>query len=201
MKLALLIATAVGEALLAGSFALSALRPAARVWPPPGMNPWRLWWIGTLSVLTLLGTLAVAVLDAGSFLYDHWSRHVVGGTLTLGGATLALWSMMLLGLRASSGRGGELVTGGPYRFSRNPQYLGTFGVLLGLAVLANSWRALVLGLGGCVAFGLAPLAEEPWLLERYGEPYRRYLDRVPRFLGRCGPAGEHEPDKRGRSSR
>ena len=31
-------------------------------------------------------------------------------------------------------------------------------------------------------FVVAPLAEEPWLEEQYGEKYREYVGRVPRFL-------------------
>jgi protein-S-isoprenylcysteine O-methyltransferase Ste14 len=39
------------------------------------------------------------------------------------------------------------------------------------------------GAVGAVWFVLAPWAEEPWLNKQYGEAYRRYRERCPRFLG------------------
>ncbi len=78
----------------------------------------------------------------------------------------------------------SLVTSGPYRWVRHPFYLGFL-----LAVLANSLlsaNALVAGCG-LAAFGLIALRtrkEEAQLLERFGEDYRRFMDRTGRFIPR-----------------
>ena len=60
----------------------------------------------------------------------------------------------------------ELVTGGPYRWSRNPNYLGAILMALGLVALANS----VWFLG--ISF-LAALVLDVWMIR----PEERYLDR------------------------
>jgi protein-S-isoprenylcysteine O-methyltransferase Ste14 len=57
------------------------------------------------------------------------------------------------------------------------------GLLIGWAILSALPAVWIIATGGVVAFALAPFAEEPWLEKVYGEPYRRYLKRVPRFFG------------------
>lgn len=56
-------------------------------------------------------------------------------------------------------------------------------MLVGGGVLAGSWMTAVLALLGIVWFLLAPLAEESWLQEQYGEAYETYRESVPRFIG------------------
>jgi protein-S-isoprenylcysteine O-methyltransferase Ste14 len=57
-------------------------------------------------------------------------------------------------------------------------------MLAGFAVLSNSLLALITGLIGAAWFVLAPFTEEPWLRDQFGEEYDRYIDAVPRFIGR-----------------
>jgi protein-S-isoprenylcysteine O-methyltransferase Ste14 len=54
---------------------------------------------------------------------------------------------------------------------------------VGYALLCSSSLALATaGLLGIV-LGMSPLAEEPWLRERFGSEYGNYASRVPRLLG------------------
>ena len=76
-----------------------------------------------------------------------------------------------------------IVTGGPYRRTRNPLYLAGLGVFLGVACLINGIAPFIL---------LAPLVvllhwgvvrrEERYLSAKFGETYRAYQDRVRRWL-------------------
>lgn len=78
---------------------------------------------------------------------------------------------------------GDLVTGGVYRYSRHPQYTGVLATLTGLTVLRNSpaTAALTVGLGATYR-AWVPIEEEH-LARHFGEPYRRYRDRTPRWAG------------------
>ena len=76
-----------------------------------------------------------------------------------------------------------LVDTGPYRFTRNPIYLGMVLGLIGLAIAFNSlWLLLTL-----VPFALAIrygviAREEAYLERKFGDVYRRYCARVRRWL-------------------
>jgi hypothetical protein len=60
-----------------------------------------------------------------------------------------------------------LFVDGPYRFSRNPQYLGDSLSALAYILLMNSWMAVVIGTLGILLNLLAPFLKEPWLEEGY----------------------------------
>ena len=77
----------------------------------------------------------------------------------------------------------RLVTTGIYRFSRNPQTVGAVLFWTGTALLGRSGVALLLAGLLWLAF-LVWLPVEEQLLERtFGQDYRRYQGRTPRFLG------------------
>jgi protein-S-isoprenylcysteine O-methyltransferase Ste14 len=81
------------------------------------------------------------------------------------------------------GGGADLVTSGPFRFSRNPMYLGMLLWLLGLAVLLGSLIAFVFPalLFLLANFYAVPL-EERAMAETFGERYAAYRRRVRRWL-------------------
>lgn len=111
-----------------------------------------------------------------------------------GGGGLLLWSMWNF---ASRGRGSpspaappeELVVEGPYRYVRNPMYWGAALLLLGQWLWWGSGMVLAYSLAVISAFHLfIVLYEEPNLEKRFGEAYRRYRARVPRWLPTLFPA-------------
>jgi len=78
-----------------------------------------------------------------------------------------------------------LVRGGPYRFVRNPIYIGIVAVLLGETAFLWSAALLLWSLVVAFFFHLAVvLHEEPGLKERFGLDYERYLAAVPRWVPR-----------------
>jgi protein-S-isoprenylcysteine O-methyltransferase Ste14 len=82
----------------------------------------------------------------------------------------------------------SVVVSGLYRFVRNPMYVGVELVTLGEALLFSSVRllgyALLLGLG----FHLfVVFYEEPTLTKKFGGPYQRYCQAVPRWIPRLTP--------------
>ncbi len=171
------------ELLLACSLLAGIAWPDRRVWPPPGKPSWQFWWIWTLTVSSLLGLFLVAAIDWNTFVFEHWSRFLLGGSLFVGGSVFALWGVFTIGWGATTGLKARLITTGPYRYTRNPQYVGDFAVLLGIAVFSNSLLAMILSIAGIFCFWMTPLAEEPWLRQQYGRDYEEYCRAVPRFFG------------------
>jgi protein-S-isoprenylcysteine O-methyltransferase Ste14 len=76
-----------------------------------------------------------------------------------------------------------LVTGGPFRFSRNPLYLALTVIYLGAAALLNSlWPVLVLpGVLWLLHWGVI-VREEHYLARKFGPAYHDYKARVRRWL-------------------
>jgi protein-S-isoprenylcysteine O-methyltransferase Ste14 len=77
----------------------------------------------------------------------------------------------------------SLVTGGIYRFTRNPMYLGMALLYAGFAVLFSSVAALLLLAPLIVLIHVGVIArEERYLAEIFGDEYRRYRSRVRPWL-------------------
>jgi len=78
------------------------------------------------------------------------------------------------------------VSGGLYRLSRHPIYIGLFLIYLGTGLASASWAFLLLAFVAMVLMHSVVLYEERFCLQRYGDAYRRYRDRTPRWLGMPG---------------
>jgi len=86
-----------------------------------------------------------------------------------------------------------LVTGGIFRFSRNPIFLGLGVFLAGVACLAPAWWSIAGVLAALAAIRLQVIWEERHLLRLHGQPYQDYAARTGRFvpgLGRLRALGD-----------
>lgn len=77
---------------------------------------------------------------------------------------------------------GQPVTMGVYKISRHPQIVALFILFLGICVAIGSWIALFTLLMSRLLQHFGILAEEEVCLQRYGESYRVYMGRVPRYF-------------------
>jgi protein-S-isoprenylcysteine O-methyltransferase Ste14 len=75
------------------------------------------------------------------------------------------------------------ITSGIYRYSRNPMQLSQVLIFLGVGIATASWVFLLLS----VAYIIMPIlwvgAEERHCLKYYGDAYREYMNKTPRWLG------------------
>lgn len=156
--------------------------PQKRIWPPPGKRSWqhRLTWASFY--LVFLFNALLIVLDWNTWILTDLSRLVLGIPLSVVGALLVGWGFLTLGVRKTSGLRDRFVMEGPYRLTRNPQYLGDIILFLGLSVVANSWLLWLAHGLLILVFLITPFAEESWLEEQYGVSYQDYKRRTARFL-------------------
>jgi protein-S-isoprenylcysteine O-methyltransferase Ste14 len=173
---------AVVATVLLGLLALTLLWRPLRIWPTPGAGSWQsyVFWplFRSLNVLCF----AVALTGGAALLgLPLWMR-VFASLLVALSVAVFVYSFRVLGRDNSYGAQDGLVTGGIYRWTRNPQNAMLFVVYGCLALAADTAQAYVLCAAMMAVYFLMVLAEEPWLEVAYGEPYRRYCSRVPRFF-------------------
>jgi len=135
----------------------------------------------------LLGLVADRFVAVGYFGIDRWLLVATGALLFAAGAVMMLAAAGLfrrLGTNIPPSRPTTLIaTTGPYRWTRNPMYLGMALVYAGIAV----------GFAGAIALALLPLVliviqrqviarEERYLEAKFGDDYRRYKAEVRRWL-------------------
>ncbi len=89
------------------------------------------------------------------------------------------------------------MTTGPYAYTRNPMYVAELLLWLGWVILFGSLITLL----GFVLLTVVIILILPWeergLERQFGETYRQYQARVPRWLGRTTPARPISVDNRG----
>ncbi len=151
------------------------------------LAPWWLgWsWTGTLLLQVIGGALVVASVAVGTWAVGKmgWARLLFAGALFPPGAGAEENDVPQ-----------RLVLEGPYRYVRNPLYDTDFCLILGTALLTRNWLLLVLAALYLAQLALQLPLEERELRERFGDPYRRYCQLVPRFVPRSRPVRQRDLD-------
>jgi protein-S-isoprenylcysteine O-methyltransferase Ste14 len=117
-----------------------------------------------------------------------WPRLVMVGVAVLGMAFL-LWALRTLGKNWAPSLSGvrkdtSLVTDGPYGIVRHPIYLGAFIFLVAVAVVAANLLIVLPTLALLILLYAQLPDEESMLIDRFGDAYRNYMKRTPRFIPR-----------------
>ena len=77
----------------------------------------------------------------------------------------------------------ELIFGGPYRYTRNPMYVGLALMQIGIGIaFDNLWIALLALVTLVIIHVIAVGPEEAYLAQKFGDPYRQYMTRVRRYI-------------------
>jgi len=156
------------------------------MWPPPEKNSWQFLYVWTLYTIGALGVSAIGILDWGSLGLRHLSVTLIGAGVLLIAVPLGEWGVRTLNVHQTLGLKGTMLTKGPYRYTRNPQYVAEILIYIGVVLVTKSLMALIIGMIMMSWFFMAPFAEEPWLVKQFGKQYEEYRKNVPRFLG-LGP--------------
>jgi protein-S-isoprenylcysteine O-methyltransferase Ste14 len=88
---------------------------------------------------------------------------------------------------------GKIVTRGIYRFSRHPIYVTEVLLLLGVSIVSASWVFLLFPIMVGVGAVYFIKIEEAQCIGHYGNAYREYMDRTPRWIGIPKSKKNHNP--------
>lgn len=121
---------------------------------------------------------------AGRALFDAPSALAWG--LALGGLALMVWSQIAMGSAFRIGQDdrdapSELRRSGPHARCRNPIYVGSWVAIVGMTLWHPSIVLVVTALATAVAMHNLVLAEERFLLARFGAAFTTYCKTTPRY--------------------
>jgi len=150
---------------------------------------------GFVRFLAFEAIWAVLVLNLTAWFRDPLSWHqVISWVLLMASAVLAVWGFMVLKRAgkplSSPQRKGtfafeettRLVTTGPYRNIRHPLYTSLLLFVWGAVFKSFSFFGIVIGLAASFLLYVAAYYEELENLERFGEPYDRYMQQTKMFI-------------------
>jgi protein-S-isoprenylcysteine O-methyltransferase Ste14 len=172
--------------IIAGIVMLGFWAPWIWPWTSAGRIP-LLWWlthgIGTVGSVATAAPLVI----------------VLGALAALIGVVLRVWGAAYLGYATVQDvkmQAGWVVADGPFRYMRNPLYVGSWFTLAAAALVMPPTGALVAMVLLTAFYFRLTLGEEGFLTATLGPPYREYLNSVPRYIprlrGSLMPAG-NEP--------
>ena len=133
---------------------------------------------------------------AGWWLDRHWHplwfdegvvSHALGWVWVASGLALFVWTLWTFHRHRTTvnpyAGASDLCTDGPFRFSRNPIYLGDWLILSGVALILNTAWPLVFApvIWGLLRYGVIR-HEEAHLEAKFGDAYRAYKARVRRWV-------------------
>jgi protein-S-isoprenylcysteine O-methyltransferase Ste14 len=136
----------------------------------------------------VLGCLLSWLIPIGPWLGSANGRALaVGGSLALIGFALSALSVREFRRAGTSVVPGDsstmLIEAGPYQYTRNPIYMGIVIFYFGLSiVLTSAWMLLLLIPVLIVLQRGVVEREEAYLQAKFGDAYRKYQARVPRWL-------------------
>ncbi|MCJ7567892.1 MAG: isoprenylcysteine carboxylmethyltransferase family protein [Anaerolineales bacterium] len=128
--------------------------------------------IGKLLIFPWFALVILTPLNIGHAMF------ILGGAIYL----LGLLGFVLSLLNYKDTPLDQPVIKGLYRISRNPQQVSILLSYMGISFAIGSWVAVLLITIGSFMSHIRVIAEERSCLQQYGDSYRQYMERVPRYF-------------------
>lgn len=152
---------------------------------------------GLLVLLTLRPIGVAGMIGLIAYMIDPawmaWSSFAIpisvrwiGVGLGLVAGSLLTWTLRGLGKNLTdtvvTRKEHTLVRSGPYRWIRHPFYTSVTLAVFANAIVASNWFLFLVGVLFCTLIAVRTRKEEEKLLLRFGDEYRKYMNRTGRFL-------------------
>jgi protein-S-isoprenylcysteine O-methyltransferase Ste14 len=139
-----------------------------------------------LFVLPILASLALEWFVPTSFVHGRF-RWIFGALMVVAGVALTVGGFITQKRAGTDpipfNPSTRIVAHGPYRFTRNPMYVGFALCTLALAILVDSaWMLLAVPIGLVLIDRIVIAREERYLERKFGEEYLNYKRRVRRWI-------------------
>ena len=131
-------------------------------------------------------TYAILLIMFIAFIYAVFLPLQLGAIWLFSGLLIYLFGIVfniVAVLNFATSPKNKVITKGLYGASRNPMYFGVFLTQIGLGIACSSWLYLLLTAVLMILFNANSSAEERYCLYMYGDDYRKYMNRTPRWIG------------------
>ena len=153
-----------------------------RIWPPPSKQSWQYKAYWSLFYVAVILDIFLVIQEFNIWIIPNEIRYFIAIPLILIGTFIVSYGIYILGIKNTYGLKNGFITKSPYKYTRNPQYLGDIILILGLILFLNSLHITILLILTIIIFIIMPLAEEIWLEEKYGKEYIEYKNKTSRFI-------------------
>ncbi len=122
----------------------------------------------------------------GSWIYSVFLPLQLGTAWFYAGLAVYLAGMIFLTAAAlvfTATPKGRVVTEGVYLISRHPMYVSLFLIHIGIAIACVSWIFLLSAIVFIAIVRRSAVFEEAFCLGKFGDAYREYMNRTPRWIG------------------
>jgi protein-S-isoprenylcysteine O-methyltransferase Ste14 len=136
----------------------------------------------TEKIINQMGTAVWVIL----FIYSIFLPLPLGTPLLYAGIALFIVGLIIIEIARipwTKAAIDEPVIKGIYRYSRHPVYIGVFVQYIGIGIASASGLFLLLFVIQIALSASVVAAEERFCTEKYGDTYREYLNRTPRWIG------------------
>ena len=133
-------------------------------------------------VIGYLGSIITYI----AFLYSIFLPFKLGTAWFYAGLfifLLALFVLIIAGINFITTPLDKPVTKGIYRYSRHPFYLSHILSFIGIGIATASWIILLASIIFLILLNIVVNSEERYCKEKYGDTYKEYLNKVPRWIG------------------
>ena len=120
------------------------------------------------------------------FVYSAFLPLKLGTAWFYAGSNICLLGMTFAGIAVldfTTTSADKPVTKGVHHISRNPMFFGWFLILIGIGIACTSWIYLLLAIASITLMDILVISEERFLLEKYRDAYREYMNRTPKWIG------------------
>ena len=137
--------------------------------------------------MSLMPTFEIGIWNAWIFMLYHFLPLRLGTMWFYVGLPITI--IGLIGFTivnvswATSPMETKLITRGIYRYSRHPFYVTQMVMFIGVGIAADSWVFLLFSIVYSFLHFVIAIPEERFLLDKYGNTYREYVSKTPRWIG------------------
>ena len=118
---------------------------------------------------------------------------IIGFAMVMAGEMMRFWGVAYAGslTRVTASVGApEVIIAGPFAYVRNPLYVGNLLTYVGIGVMSNAlfpWLVLCAAFWFSFQYYQIVALEEDFLEKKFGDQYREFKQRVPRFFPQASP--------------